>query len=118
MPKVECTARRCEHGWVSVGSSYVEREAKVPPHIASEDPAVRAEAEKLYAQARAAVANSVYPCRECNAPTFFRWAAGHLDSAHNRAGCEDCQEVRRGRQPKSAGSAGDAFEPRERRDLT
>lgn len=39
---------------------------------------------------------SMYPCPDCNLILFLRWQDGHLDSDHDRAGCEDpaCQATK------------------------
>lgn len=45
---------------------------------------------------RAGLADSVYPCKECQPTLFFRWAGGHLASKHDQVDCEECAEIRRG----------------------
>lgn len=43
-----------------------------------------------FARLQASLDESVYPCRECNPPAFYRWARGCLAPDHDPATCERC----------------------------
>lgn len=97
----------CEFGWRSVRLESVE--AANPRPVALDDEALSDEDRAritLTWQARLASGkNTVYPCKECNPDLFYRWAKGHLDSAHERAGCAECLELdhpRRGSRKAAA----------------
>lgn len=47
-------------------------------------------ARQQLARQRAALAESVYPCRVHRPRLFFRWAGGHLALEHDRKACPDC----------------------------
>jgi hypothetical protein len=77
----------CEHGWRWVAPEYAE-------HLAAK--AIIGTAVPSRAVV-AALANSVYPCRECQPATFDRWAAGHFAKGHEMDDCPECAAVRGGR---------------------
>ena len=41
----------------------------------------------------AGLENTWYPCKDCNAGLFYRWAAGHFNPDHDIAGCGECSEI-------------------------
>lgn len=89
-----CTNPRCEGGWVKVQASYVEANAPepdLPEGDTPEDEDNRAKIIEQWQLRRAALADSWYPCKECNQQAFYRWANGHLASDHVRHECPDCQ---------------------------
>lgn len=77
-------------GWRYVSRAYAEHEAKQRmaqgenPRSPLDDPADFAKWVEYYE-------STVYPCRTCNAETFYRWSGGHLDRDHDRAGCTECR---------------------------
>lgn len=91
-----CPCGKCHgYGWVEVGPGYATSVYPDPPaetlaQIPEEN--VAAFWATLNAQ-RAAAARSVYPCRYCRTPLFFRWAAGHLAGDHDPADCAECSEL-------------------------
>lgn len=114
-----CPCAKC-HGvrWVQVQPGYAERAVPDPtPEALAALAGDEAAIEALFAEvarARAAAANTWYPCRECNRTAFFRWAGGHWGRDHDPSDCADCHEAmgRRG-----ARSAARALHANERRDL-
>lgn len=56
---------------------------------------------------RAALLNTVYPCKDCNPAGFFAWANGCMDADHDRFNCDRCQAAserpRRGNRRRSPG---------------
>lgn len=89
----EREACRCDGtGWVQVQEAYAEQHLApdlfADPDTVSEQAAQLA--EQRLAQQRAALAQSVYPCRVHNPRLFFRWAQGHLDPQHDRSDCPEC----------------------------
>lgn len=77
---------KCDHGWVTVGSGYVEDHARLPDHVlvSGED------RDRILRARRAALAESVYPCRRCRPTQFFRWANGCGTPGHDVEGCKQC----------------------------
>lgn len=119
---------RCDHGWRGVTQAYVDRKAPMPGPLdaAMVDVEGMAEAHELLiaevTARRAALAGSVYPCKDCLPATFYRWAGGHFDLNHDTAGCPECQEIighRRGgrRRPAQRDLVRDGPAPLPRRDL-
>lgn len=71
---------------------------------------------------RAALRGSVYPCADCQPAAFHRWAGGHLEPRHDRAGCPECSELDRPRKPGTRDLVRDGpspvpLPPVDRRDL-
>jgi hypothetical protein len=93
---------RCEFGWRTVVEANAERQFPRPDGIddPSRTPEERDALERIWKGRLAGAKNSVYPCKVCNAVMFFRWAAGHLDSNHDRSGCSECLDARNGRSGK------------------
>ena len=76
-------------GWRQVQAKYAEHQAdlKVPQPEDRE----RTELEqRQWRSAYATALNTVYPCKDCNAALFWRWANGHLERDHDRAACIEC----------------------------
>ncbi len=94
----------CSHcgniGWVFVADAYAERMHPVPTAVQAKylDTDLQLLAARVGA-ARAAAADSVYPCKRCNTDLFYRWAGGHLDSKHDRGSCDECCDLA-GRRPR------------------
>lgn len=90
---------RCDGGWVTVKAGYVERLAPWPAPLPADlaaDPEMVAAHELLVEEVRvrrASLANTVYPCRECQPAAFFRWVGGHLERNHDRLACAECREL-------------------------
>ena len=70
-----CRCPRC-HGlrWVYVTPAYADRfeQPARPGH-------------------RAALLNTMYPCKDCNAGAFYRWSSGCLEADHDAFNCDRCQ---------------------------
>ena len=97
-----CSNDRCEGGWVHVLPSYVDAHSPTRPADPGPDctPEVRAAFDALmvdYDATRAALAESVYPCKVCRPRSFHRWVQGHYAAGHDPSGCAQCVEARRGR---------------------
>lgn len=93
--------RRCEGtGWVQVQDAYAVHLYPDPTleQLAGLDDTAADEVVAQVQLQRAAAANSVYPCRDCNPPMFFRWAGGHFKLGHDYAKCDECIEVLGGRR--------------------
>jgi len=77
-------------GWVHVSPAYADRleQPARPGH-------------------RAALLNTVYPCKDCHPTSFYAWASGCLDPDHDRFNCDRCQaqaeRPRRGNRTRSPG---------------
>lgn len=67
-------------------------EGSVPSRLAEHDAQV-----EVVRLRRASLANSCYPCRECQPGPFFRWAGRHWEVGHDISACNECQDVRRGK---------------------
>lgn len=108
-----CT--KCDKGWVTVLPAYAVHLYPDPPmdRLALLDTATAEAVHAELALKRAAAANSVYPCRNCNRPMFFRWAGGHFKLGHDVLGCAECIEVMGGaRAAKRAAKAYADLTPR------
>jgi len=86
---------KCEHGWRTVGDGYVERVVHRPTILddPSSDPADRAIEMARYTVQINGARSTVYPCKDCQPSAFYRWAEGHFESDHDRAGCSVCSEM-------------------------
>lgn len=106
---------RCDRGWVQVTAAYVERKAPWPAPLAAElmsEPGMEEAHAALTAHVankRRALAESYYPCKECQPAAFYRWAQGHNEPNHDRHSCPECCEL----DGRRAGRA----KPRRERDL-
>lgn len=85
--------QRCDAGWVEVTQSYVDRIAPIPELQLGADPDVHEAIVAEVMTRRASLANTVYPCRDCQPAAFYRWAGGHLERNHDRAKCDECSEL-------------------------
>lgn len=89
----------CEFGWRAVSSNYPVTHYPMPDLTGlPDDLAAAAQAE--VETRRAALTDSVYPCKQCQPHLFFRWAEGHLASKHDQDDCDECSEIRRGKRPQ------------------
>lgn len=103
-PLAEPELCRCGgYGWVTVQDYWVEKAmAAQAAEVEKRREAFAAGTggevdpddgyEVWMAQRRAALAQSVYPCRACNARRFFRWAKGCWWEGHDRSECDLCQK--------------------------
>lgn len=89
MPRADCEP--CQGtGWRKVQPKYAEHQANLR-HPAPEDGSDRTDvAQRQWRSAYLTALNTVYPCKDCNTETFWRWANGHLDSQHDRSNCAEC----------------------------
>lgn len=97
---MSCGNPKCDNGWVAVGDAYVTRVAPEPTLPEGEGPemdAIRKATVLAWQAQRAAAAETVYPCKACQPALFFRWCEGHLDPAHDRFECDDCDTPGHGR---------------------
>lgn len=102
-----CSCSRCHGvGWVQVQPSYADRQLpsltldQAAAVEAAGPEAVAAVDRQLHYQ-RVALADSWYPCRECNERAFYRWRDSHYhpdSDHHNRATCAGCQDEPRRRR--------------------
>lgn len=78
------TEHECDHGWRGLGDGFIEAEVarrkQRNPDV--DEPVVRA-----------ALLNTVYPCKTCQPTLFYRWAGRHLDSDHDRQSCVECKAL-------------------------
>lgn len=81
-------------GWVLVQEGYVDRLAPVPDRAIDLTDDVYDALVAANAARRAALARTVYPCKECRPAQFFRWAAGHFAGDHDRTACDECRDGR------------------------
>ncbi len=133
------------HGWVTVLPSYAPQHHPIPVALlgqldddlagavkaasspmanddarlrqritAAADPAV-ARSLVVHVASREALAEAMYPCKDCNEDSFLRWCGGHFDPRHDRAGCPDCNP-KAARTSKSEPTSSRPSMP-ERRDL-
>lgn len=63
----------CVGGWREVTEAYAD-------HLAPDDP-----------HKRAALLNSVYPCKQCRPKPFYRWVQGHYGPGHEPDDCDECK---------------------------
>lgn len=116
---MSCTNRRCDgHGWVNVLPSYADQRAPVPPPAEEWEKLTddeRAEWQAIHDSAWEALAQSVYPCKECRPDAFYLWAQGHYASDHDRGECEICTPAPVRRSKKEPTPASSTWN--ERRDL-
>lgn len=93
-----CT--KCDGGYVTVQPAYAVH--LFPDPTAEQVVGMSTEAHQALLDEietrRAAARNSVYPCRRCNPPLFFRWAGGHLALGHDVLTCSECIELMGGRR--------------------
>ena len=92
----DCWCGKC-HGtdWVYVTAGYPLAQVPDPPVdvLVVVSMEVQEAVTRQLCLARAAAANSVYPCRACAPSLFYRWRDGHLESDHDRERCQDCISV-------------------------
>lgn len=69
----------CDNGWIWAAPEYVDHVVGATQHT------------------ERAVANSVYPCSQCQPELFHRWAGGHLEPGHD-PGCAECKQTKPGRR--------------------
>lgn len=85
---------RCsDTGWCQVTEHYVDRLApwpSLPEPITEAEHAGHAQLMEDARRKRAAVANSSFPCPDCQPAMFDRWAAGHMHPDHDARTCPDC----------------------------
>lgn len=80
-------------GWRTVTEKYAQAQAdQAMPRVEGVEwtDAHQARWQSAFASAR----NTVYPCKVCNADTFWRWANGHFARDHDRVGCPECDTPR------------------------
>lgn len=81
-------------GFCLVRDGYVDKQAPTPAREPGESDEHYAGRVVENDARRAALAKTVYPCRECRPQQFFKWAAGHFGIDHDRQGCPDCRDSR------------------------
>lgn len=85
---------RCsDTGWCQVTEHYVNRHApwpSLPEPITDAEHKANARVMEEARIKRAGIANSSFPCPDCQPKMFERWAAGHMDANHDPRHCADC----------------------------
>lgn len=91
-PKARC-ARCGDTRWCQVTQAYVDHHhpwSALPHPDLPDDAPGNAEVRSNDRRKRAALANSSYPCPDCDPAGFARWAEGHMDAHHDARHCAVC----------------------------
>jgi hypothetical protein len=92
----------CEGGWRAITEATVARLHPEPERLPDESDADWARREAQHRSDVAAARNTWYPCRDCNASRFFRWAEGHWARDHDTSTCDACNDLRPGHRRRRA----------------
>lgn len=90
----------CEGGWKHITDATIERLYPEPQREVGESDVDWARREAQWRSNVGSGQNTVYPCRTCNAPRFFRWAEGHWAQDHDRSACPACADLDPGKAPR------------------